>query len=73
MSVVCLCVVFVGGLTLGVSPLSVAQLLWINMIMDTLAAVALATEPPTRVQVQQKQAQIIQPAMWRNIAVQGAY
>eukprot|EP01010_Urceolus_cornutus_P003427 NODE_47_length_2761_cov_148.716445_g41_i0.p1 GENE.NODE_47_length_2761_cov_148.716445_g41_i0~~NODE_47_length_2761_cov_148.716445_g41_i0.p1 ORF type:complete len:845 (+),score=215.67 NODE_47_length_2761_cov_148.716445_g41_i0:361-2535(+) len=29
------------------SPLSAVQLLWLNMIMDTLAALALATEQPT--------------------------
>jgi len=28
-------------------PLSVTQLLWLNMIMDSLAALALASEPPT--------------------------
>jgi len=29
-------------------PLTVIQMLWINLIMDTLAALALATEPPHR-------------------------
>ena len=29
-------------------PLTVIQMLWINLIMDTFAAVALASEPPTR-------------------------
>ena len=38
--------VFLGGATLGWSPFSVTGLLWINMIMDTLAAISLATEPP---------------------------
>lgn len=28
-------------------PLNTVQLLWVNLIMDTLAALALATEPPT--------------------------
>lgn len=41
-----LIVVFVSGITLGECPFNVIQLLWINMIMDTLAAFALATEPP---------------------------
>jgi magnesium-transporting ATPase (P-type) len=39
-------IVMVTGFTLGESPFNVIQLLWINMIMDTLAALALATEPP---------------------------
>jgi len=28
-------------------PLNAVQLLWVNLIMDTLGALALATEPPT--------------------------
>jgi len=33
-------------LTGGNTPLTVMQLLWVNLIMDTFAALALATEPP---------------------------
>ncbi len=36
----------VGAIYGGVPPLNVLQLLWVNMIMDTLAALALATEEP---------------------------
>jgi Ca2+-transporting ATPase len=32
--------------TAGSTPLTVMQLLWVNLIMDTFAALALATEPP---------------------------
>jgi Ca2+ transporting ATPase len=42
----CLAVVFIGAVFKGESPLQVVQLLWINLIMDTLAALALATERP---------------------------
>lgn len=45
-NIVCLSLVILGGATLGNSPFSVIQLLWVNMIMDTLAAISLATEPP---------------------------
>lgn len=38
--------VFLGVCLFGSSPLSAVQLLWINLIMDTFAALALATEPP---------------------------
>ncbi|CCW71662.1 unnamed protein product [Phytomonas sp. Hart1] len=41
--------IFVGCVLSGgeASPLSTVQLLWLNLIMDTLAALALATEQPT--------------------------
>lgn len=38
----------VGGvLVAGESPLTPVQMLWVNMIMDSLASVALATEAPS--------------------------
>lgn len=46
MNLAALIIVFIGSTTLGESPFNVIQLLWINMVMDTLAAVSLATEPP---------------------------
>lgn len=41
-----LVVVLLGYCYLQESPLNAIQLLWINVIMDTLAALALATTPP---------------------------
>jgi len=38
---------FLGSAILSTSPLNAVQMLWINLIMDTFAALALATEPPT--------------------------
>jgi magnesium-transporting ATPase (P-type) len=68
---------FLGGVTLGNPPFSVIQLLWINMIMDTLAAISLATEPPhpvsMKLEKQKKTDRIILPVMWRNIIGQVAY
>lgn len=46
MNVLALVVAFVGGVVLTNSPLAAIQFLWVNMIMDTLAALALATESP---------------------------
>ena len=76
-NIVCVIIVMLGGATLGVSPFSVIQLLWINMIMDTLAAISLATEPPhpanLKLEKQKKSDRIILPVMWRNILIQAAY
>lgn len=38
--------VLLGCATKGQSPLSVVQLLWVNLIMDTFAAIALGSERP---------------------------
>ena len=37
---------FVGSVVLWDSPLAAIQLLWVNLIMDSLASLALATELP---------------------------
>jgi Ca2+ transporting ATPase len=44
---VALVMAFVGGAVLRESPLNAIQMLWVNLIMDTLASLALATEPPS--------------------------
>jgi Ca2+-transporting ATPase len=76
-NIVCMILIFLGGTTIGVSPFSVIQLLWINMIMDTLAALSLATEPPHiddfQTAQQKKGDKIIIPVMWRNILGQALY
>ena len=35
------------GFIIGESPITAIQMLWINVIMDSFSALALATEPPT--------------------------
>jgi Ca2+-transporting ATPase len=61
----------------GNAPLTAVQLLWVNMIMDTLGALALATEPPNddlmkRLPVGRK-GNFISNVMWRNIMGQSVY
>jgi magnesium-transporting ATPase (P-type) len=61
----------------GSAPLTAVQLLWVNMIMDTLGALALATEPPNdelmkRTPVGRK-GNFISNTMWRNIMGQAIY
>jgi Ca2+-transporting ATPase len=47
-NVVACLVVLVGAFIGTESPLTVTQMLWVNLIMDTFAAIALASLPPTR-------------------------
>ena len=87
-NIVCVAIVFIGGATLGNSPFSIIQLLWINLIMDTLAAIGLASEPPVSDDhdkgedghhhhendiSRKKDDKIIKEVMWRNVLVQAAY
>lgn len=46
-NVVAMFLVFAGACLFGEEPLTAVQLLWVNLIMDTFAALALATEPPS--------------------------
>jgi Ca2+ transporting ATPase len=46
-NVVAVICAFVGACVVAESPLRAVQMLWVNLIMDTLASLALATEPPT--------------------------
>jgi magnesium-transporting ATPase (P-type) len=40
------CTALVGAFTYQLSPLAAIQLLWVNLLMDSLASLALASEPP---------------------------
>ena len=68
---------FIGGVVLGDSPLSTVQMLWVNLIMDTFAALALATEPPSEDLLKDKPHSrtdsIVTAVMWRNIIGQAAF
>jgi magnesium-transporting ATPase (P-type) len=64
-------IVFLGGVVVSDPPLTAVQMLWVNLIMDTFAALALATEPPhesiLRDQPYSRKEMIVTPVMWRNI------
>jgi hypothetical protein len=74
---VALVVAFVAAVTTGETPLNVIQLLWVNLIMDSLAALALATELPTPGLLDHRphgrNEPLINRAMAKHILVQGAY
>lgn len=60
----------------GSAPLTTVQLLWVNMIMDTLGALALATEPPHDGLMKRPPVgrnNFITRIMWRNIVGQSIY
>ncbi|VDN02735.1 unnamed protein product [Thelazia callipaeda] len=46
-NVVAVTIAFIGACAINDSPLKAVQMLWVNLIMDTLASLALATELPT--------------------------
>jgi len=64
-------IVFFGSVIIKDSPLNAVQMLWVNLIMDTFAALALATEPPAEDILTRppyaKDAPITTEIMWRNI------
>ena len=64
-------IVFAGSVILRESPFNAVQLLWVNLIMDTFAALALATEPPSEEILNRlpyhKDAPIVTEIMWRNV------
>jgi len=53
-NVVAVAVAAISAIAVGDSPLKPIQMLWVNLIMDTLASLALATEPPTEKLLQRK-------------------
>lgn len=70
------CFIVLAGAFMGTqSPLTVTQMLWVNLIMDTFAAMALAALPPSRSVMNDKprnrKAFIITRAMWQRIIILG--
>ncbi|CAJ1929294.1 unnamed protein product [Sphenostylis stenocarpa] len=76
-NVVALIVNFTSACLTGTAPLTAVQLLWVNMIMDTLGALALATEPPNDELMKRspvgRKGNFISNVMWRNILGQSLY
>lgn len=66
------CLIVLAGAFMGTeSPLTVTQMLWVNLIMDTFAAMALASLPPSHSVMREKprsrEAFIINRPMWKSI------
>ncbi len=71
MNVAACLIVLIGSFLSTESPLTVTQMLWVNLIMDTFAAMALASLPPSRAVMQDvprsRKAFIISKSMWKHI------
>ena len=72
------CFIVMFGAFMGMqSPLTVTQMLWVNLIMDTFAAMALASLPPSQSVMRDKPrsrtAFIINRTMWRSIIGTGGF
>ncbi|KAM0865029.1 hypothetical protein ACQ4PT_043544 [Festuca glaucescens] len=85
-NVAALVINFVSAITTGKMPLTTVQLLWVNLIMDTMGALALATDTPTKTLMDRpprkknrvtppigRTAPLISNAMWRNLMAQAAF
>ncbi|XP_067090048.1 plasma membrane calcium-transporting ATPase 4 isoform X1 [Osmerus mordax] len=76
-NVVAVIVAFTGACITQDSPLKAVQMLWVNLIMDTLASLALATEPPTEALLLRKpygrKKPLISRTMMKNILGHAVY
>ncbi|XP_054472146.1 plasma membrane calcium-transporting ATPase 2 isoform X4 [Anoplopoma fimbria] len=76
-NVVAVIVAFTGACITQDSPLKAVQMLWVNLIMDTFASLALATEPPTESLLRRKpygrNKPLISSTMTKNILGHGIY
>ncbi|CAL5996411.1 Calcium-transporting_ATPase [Hexamita inflata] len=76
-NVVALLIAFLGAAVVEESPLTSIQLLYVNLIMDSLGSLALATEGPAKNVLDcppiHRSASIIAPGMLRNVIISGAY
>lgn len=71
----CACIlVFLCACIGNETPLTPIQMLWVNLIMDSLGSLALATEPPYNELLQRlptkRSESIINGRMWKHIAIQ---
>lgn len=77
-NIVAVAVAFIGAVTTGKSPLTAVQLLWVNLIMDTMGALALATAPPNKEELLKRKpygrfSPLITPRMWKFITGMALY
>jgi magnesium-transporting ATPase (P-type) len=76
-NVVALLLVFIGACAGFDPPLNAVMMLWVNLIMDTLGALALGTEMPHMEVLERRpynrEASLVSHPMWRNIFAQSFF
>ncbi|EGR33929.1 hypothetical protein IMG5_030810 [Ichthyophthirius multifiliis] len=76
-NIVAVAVTLVGGAVIKQELLQPIQMLWVNLIMDTFASLALATEPPQQQLIlrapHQREDYIISRKMFKHIIMQALY
>ncbi|KAJ8047066.1 Plasma membrane calcium-transporting ATPase 3 [Holothuria leucospilota] len=76
-NLVAITITFIGACTVSDSPLRAIQMLWVNLIMDTFASLALATEMPTAALLMRKpygrKKPLISRLMMKNILCHSFY
>ena len=76
-NVVALTITFLSALVGYDPPLNAVMMLWVNLIMDTMGALALGTEPPQEELLERppykRNSSLISLPMWRNILIQSTY
>ena len=76
-NVVALTITFLSAVAGYQPPLNAVMMLWVNLIMDTMGALALGTEPPRQELLDRRpyrrDASLISLPMWRNILCQATY
>jgi len=76
-NVVALTITFLSAVAGYKPPLNAVMMLWVNLIMDTMGALALGTEPPADKLLNRRpyrrDASLINRPMWRNIIIQAIY
>ncbi|KAE8660788.1 Calcium-transporting ATPase 9, plasma membrane-type [Hibiscus syriacus] len=76
-NVAALIINFIAAVSAGEVPLTAVQLLWVNLIMDTLGALALATDRPTNELMHKppvcRTKPLITNIIWRNLLAQSVY
>ncbi|XP_060671418.1 calcium-transporting ATPase 12, plasma membrane-type-like [Ziziphus jujuba] len=70
-------IIFISASFKGEIPFNSAHVLWVNLILSTLAALALATEKPTKEPIKRqplgRKEPLISNVMWRNLLGQVVY